>query len=421
MPDGGSYKRFGVKQRPRIMLLAPSMHGGGAERVAAHLVNRCDRSEVDVRLGLLQRTGPYLSDVDPAHVDVSPIGENWVKYEGENSSFYKPHRLLLGGMLAPANVAAMVRSFRPDVMVSFLKGMNVIAYGARALLGADRPRWIAREGNNTDVVIDDEVKNPLGRMAVKALVRHCYRTADCVLANSHEMARGLEVNLGVPHARLRVIHNPIDVDRIQEMAAAPLSGAPRRPFVVTAGRLEHQKAHDLLLEAFAASPACLDMDLVILGKGSLEAQLRAQAGALGIADRVHLPGFVANPWAYFARASLFVLPSRWEGFPTVVAEALACGAPALVTDCDFGPSEIVEHGHSGWVVPTDDLAAFQGAMQMMLSQPEMAAAFAARGRRRVAHFGVEAMVDAYTALFTEQALEHWAVLARTGGLQLAEA
>ena len=329
MPDGGAYQRFGAKQRPRIMLLAPSMHGGGAERVAAHLVNRSDRSEVDVRLGLLQRTGPYLDDVDPAYVDVAPIGENWVTYEGENSSFYKPHRLLVGGVLAPANVAAMVRRFRPDVMVSFLKGMNVIVYAARHLLGAARPRWIAREGNNTDVVIDDEVKNRLGRAAVKTLVRHCYRSADCVLANSHEMARGLELNLGVPHAHLRVIHNPIDVDRIQQLARAPLEGAPQRPFVVTAGRLEHQKAHDLLLQAFAASPACADLDLVILGKGSLEAQLRAQADALGIAERVHFPGFVANPWAYFARAALFVLPSRWEGFPTVVAEALACGAPAL--------------------------------------------------------------------------------------------
>ena len=420
MPDGGAYQRFGARQRPRIMLLAPSMHGGGAERVAAHLINRCDPSLVDVRLGLLQRTGPYLDDVDPAHVDVSPIGENWVKYEGENSSFYKPHRLLLGGMLAPANVAAMVRRFQPDVMVSFLKGMNIIAFGARLLMGPRPPRWIAREGNNTDVVIDDEVSNPLGRWMVKTAVRHCYRSADCVLANSHEMARGLELKLGVPRERLRVIHNPIDVDRIQQRAAEPLAEQSGRRFVVTAGRLEHQKAHDLLLQAFAASPACRDLDLVILGKGSLEAQLKAQAAALGISGRVHFPGFVANPWAYFARAALFVLPSRWEGFPTVVAEALACGAPALVTDCDFGPSEIVEHGRSGWVVPTEDLAALQEAMGMMLSQPQMAQAFVERGRRRVADFGVGAMVEDYTALFTEQALEHRG-LARARDMRLAEA
>ena len=421
MPDGGAYQRFGAQPRPRVMLLAPSMHGGGAERVAAHLINRCDPASVDVRLGLLQRTGPYLPDVDPSRVDSSPIGKDWIRYDGDNASFYRPHRLVLGGLLAPTNVAAMVRGFRPDVMVSFLKGMNVIAYAARAALGPRPPRWIAREGNNTDVVIDDEVKNPLGRTLVKTAVRHCYRAADCVLANSHAMARGLERNLGVPHSRLRVIHNPIDIERIQRMASEPLANRSGRRFVVTAGRLEHQKAHDLLLAAFASGAACRELDLVILGEGSLEARLKAQAAALGIADRVRFVGFVANPWAYFARAELFVLPSRWEGFPTVVAEALACGAPALVTDCDFGPSEIVEHGHSGWVVPTNDLAAFRSAMDTMLSQPQMAAAFAARGRRRVTDFGVAAMVEAYTTLFLEQATEHRQVLARAGGLRLAEA
>ena len=397
------------------------MHGGGAERVAAHLINRCDPARVDVRLGLLQRTGPYLSDVHPGRVVAASVGKNLIPYEGDNSSFYRPHRLILAGLLAPTNVAAMVRGFRPDVMVSFLKGMNVIAYAARMGLGPRPPRWIAREGNNTDVVIDDELRNPFGRSLVKTVVRRCYRAADCVLANSHEMARGLERNLGVPHDRLRVIHNPIDIDRIQTMAAEPLPEAPRRRFVVTAGRLEHQKAHDLLLKAFAASRACRDMDLVILGKGSLEGALKAQAAGLGIGDRVHFPGFVANPWAYLSRAALFVLPSRWEGFPTVVAEALACGAPALVTDCDFGPSEIVEHGRSGWVVPTDDLQAFGSAMEMMLTSPEMAASFAARGRRRVADFGVSAMIDAYTSLFLEQAMERRHALARTGELTLAEA
>ena len=397
------------------------MHGGGAERVAAHLINRCDPDLVDVRLGLLQRTGPYLSDVDPDRVDVAPIGKDWVRYEGDNSSFYKPHRLILGGLLAPTNVAAMVRSFQPDVMVSFLKGMSIITGLARFVMGPRRPRWIAREGNNTDVVIDDELSNPIGRRIVKAGIRQCYHLADCVLANSHEMARGLERNLGVPHARLRVIHNPIDIDRIQQMAAAPAPDMQGRRFVVTAGRLEHQKAHDLLLQAFAASPACQGLDLVILGKGSLEAQLKAQAAALGVADRVHFPGFVANPWAYFARAALFVLPSRWEGFPTVAAEALACGVPALVTDCDFGPSEIVEHGRSGWVVPTDDLPAFRSAMEMLLSQPEMAAAFAVRGLRRVGEFGIGTMVEAYTELFVEQALEHRAGLARSGALRFVEA
>lgn len=403
------------------MILIPSMQGGGAERVAMHLINRCDRSLLNVRVGLLQRLGPYLADIDQGQVDIAPIGERWLRMEGNNSSFYQPHRLAIGALLAPTNTAAMVRAFKPDVMVSFLKGMNVIAYLARAGLGPNRPRWIAREGNNTDAVIEDEMKNPLGRTLVKGLVRQCYRSADCVLANSHEMARGLERNLGVERSRLRVIHNPIDVDRIQTMAEAAPAAPPSRRFLVTAGRLEHQKAHELLLRAFASSQACKDMDLVILGKGSLEERLRTLAAELGVADRLKLPGFVANPWAYFARAEMFVLPSLWEGFPTVVAEALACGAPTLVTDCDFGPSEIVEHGRSGWVVPAGDMPAFRSAMEMILSQPALAAAFSERARQRVMQFNISTMVESYSTLFMEQAMAHRSALAKAGVLRLAEA
>jgi glycosyltransferase involved in cell wall biosynthesis len=421
MPDGGVYHRFGADDRPRIMILIPSMQGGGGERVAMHLVNRCDHSLLNVRVGLLQRSGPYLADIDHDKIDVSPIGERWLNYEGDNSSFYRPHRLMIGGILAPTSTAAMVRAFRPDVMVSFLKGMNVIAYVARTGLGPNPPRWIAREGNNTDAVIDDEMKNPLGRALVKGLVRRCYRSADCVLANSHEMARGLERNLGVERSKLRVIHNPIDVERIQAFAAEPLASPPSRRFIVTAGRLEHQKAHDLLLQAFASSPACRDLDLVILGKGSQEEPLKALAAQLGVADRLKLPGFVPNPWAYFSRAELFVLPSRWEGFPTVVAEALACGAPSVVTDCDFGPSEIVQHGSSGCVVPANDMPAFRSAMEMVLSKPELAAEFSARAKQRVMQFNIGAIVESYTALFIEQALAHRTAMEKIGALSLARA
>ena len=421
MPDGGAYRRFGADERPRVLLLLASLHGGGAERVAVHLLNRSDPGLLDIRMGLLQRSGPYLSQVDEARVDISPLGQELLHYEGANSSFYHPDRLLAGALLGPVNTSLMVRSFRPDVVISFLKGMSVVAWLSRAGWGDSKPRWVAREGNNTDMVIDDEMANPLGRAVVKRAIRHCYRAADCVLANSHEMARGLERNHGVDHSKLRVIHNPIDVEHIQAMAAEAASDAPTRPFVVTAGRLESQKAHDLLVRAFASSEACRDMDLVILGKGSQEAALRALAAELGVADRLKLPGFVANPWAYFARSRLFVLPSRWEGFPTVVAEALACGAPALVTDCDFGPSEIVEHGRSGWVVPTGDLQAFRSSMEMMLSRPDLSAGFAARGRQRVLQFNVSSMVESYSTLFIEQAMARRSALAKAGALRLAEA
>ncbi|HWA61485.1 MAG TPA: glycosyltransferase [Caulobacteraceae bacterium] len=395
--------RDSTTARVRVTLLLASLHGGGAERVAVHLLNRCDPQLIDVRMGLLHRSGPFLADADPDRIDVSPIGEQWLSFEGHNSSFYQPHKLAAGVVVAPINVRRMIDAHRPHVVMSFLKGMNLITGAVVGTMGRDRPRWILREGNNTDAVIEDELKGGLPRLAIKHVTRHFYRAADCFLANSHEMARGLQDRLALDADRMRVIHNPIDLARIRRLSQEAPEAAPERPYIVTVGRLEHQKAHDMLLRAYAASRASKDHDLVIVGRGSLEARTRALAAELGIADKVRFTGFQANPWALMARAKLFVLPSRWEGFPSVVAEALACGVPALVTSCDFGPAEVVEHGHSGWVTGVDDEPAFREAMDRLIEDEAMRGQFSRNGRRRAESFDIDLMVERYVSLFIEQA------------------
>ena len=392
-----------MAERLRVMLLLSSLHGGGAERVAVHLLNRCDPALFDVRMGLLRKSGPFVGDADESRIDASPIGQNLLAFEGHNSSFYRPHKLLAAATIAPVNVGRMIRAHQPHVVMSFLKGMSILTWLVLGAMGKDRPVWIAREGNNTDAVVDDELGNPLARALIKRLTRQVYRRADCFLVNSHEMARGLGTGLGLDHRRVRVIHNPIDIAQIQRLAGAPVQDSPERPYIVTVGRLEHQKGHDVLIKAFADSGAARDRDLVILGQGSREAELRRQAAQLGVGEQVRFPGFTANPWAWISKAALFVLPSRWEGFPSVLIETMACGVPALVTSCDFGPAEMVEHGKSGWVVPPEDPAAFAEAMCHLLSRPDLTAAMAAAGQARAARYDVDGMVEDYNALFVEQA------------------
>ena len=397
-----------MTERLRVMLLLSSLHGGGAERVAVHLMNRSDSAQFDVRMGLLRRAGPFLDAVDPERVDASPIAQKWLSVEGLNSSFYRPHKLLPAIALAPINIARMIAAHRPHVVMSFTKGMSLLTWTVLPGLGPNRPRWIAREGNNTDAVIDDELTSPAARAVVRHLVRRCYRSADCFLANSHEMATGLEKRLGLDHSRMRVIQNPVDIGDIQRLARAPIPRDPERPFILAVGRLEHQKGHDLLLDALARSTAARSLDLVIIGRGSQEATLRARAAALGLADKVSFIGFETNPWAWMAKSKLFVLPSRWEGFPSVAVEALACGVPTLATACDFGPAEVMIHGESGWIVPPGDAGAFASGIDHLLTHPDLMARLAAAGPDRAAVFDLSHMVEAYGHLFIEQA-----ALART--------
>ena len=356
-------------RRVRVLLVLGALDGGGAERVAVNILQGCDPGRVDIRLGLMRRSGPYLAQVDSASI------------------------------AAARDIVGMVREARPDVLMSFGMGINLMVALAMLRLGHRRPVWICREDSNMDAEITNLTGSRMGRWVVGALVGRAYRSADALVSVSADLARRLERRLGIKTGAIDAIHNPAEISRIVAAAAEPLVGASRRPFIVSAGRLTRQKGHDLLIAAFAASEAAHDLDLVILGEGPLETELRAQAADLGVGDRVLFPGFQDNPWAWFARARLFVLASRWEGFGNVITEAMACGAPVLSADCDFGPREQIEHGETGWLVSPDSVAALTTGVDRVLGDPSLSDRLARAGRQKAMSFDVGPIAESYTARF----------------------
>jgi GalNAc-alpha-(1->4)-GalNAc-alpha-(1->3)-diNAcBac-PP-undecaprenol alpha-1,4-N-acetyl-D-galactosaminyltransferase len=146
--------------------------------------------------------------------------------------------------------------------------------------------------------------------------------------------------------------------------------------VLTVGRLHPQKGHDLLIRAIAhLALSYPQIRLVILGEGSARSNLQALIRGLGLQNQVFLVGSVRDPQRWMAACDLFVLPSRFEGFPTALAEAMAVGAPVISCECPDGPAEMIRHQYDGLLVPVDDEQALVEAMQALIDNPQKCCSF----------------------------------------------
>ena len=202
---------------------------------------------------------------------------------------------------------------------------------------------------------------------------------------------------GLPEDRVIVIPNPVITEEMAELARQPVEHPwlqpGQLPVVLASGRYTRQKDFPTLIRAFARVRAQYPCRLIILGRGSREAldDYRHLAAELGVVDDISFPGFVANSYAYTARARLFVLSSIWEGSPNVLTEALALGVPVVATDCPSGPREILRDGQYGPLVVMGDVDGLARAMLDVLRSPPDADFL----RQAVAAYHVDVSAQAY--------------------------
>lgn len=334
-------------EQPRVALLVSFSGTGGVERMLLNLAAGIAAAGYGVDLLTIRRDSPHLQTL-PAGVRHLPLpgGHAW------------------------AAIPALVRYLRrqpPAALIAAKDRANRAAVLARALAGPSLPLPLAlRLGTHLGGV------RGARRSAGDCLRGAFYRRADAVIAVSQAMADDLVPRMGLPSNRVRVIRNPVVTPALADLAAAP-SPHPWLeegvPVVVGMGRFTRQKDFPTLLQAFARLCGHTPARLVLLGDGTGRAVCTQLAHELGIADRVLLPGFAINPYAWLARARLFVLSSRWEGSPNALAEALALGVPCVATDCLSGPRELLAEGRYGALVPVGDAPGLADAMRATLAAP----------------------------------------------------
>ncbi len=366
-------RRRTVDGRIAVLFVLPSLKGGGAERVAVTLLCHLDRTRIDPTLAVFNFADPaYAADL-PADVEVVDLKARRVRH----------------GLFA---LLLLIWRRRPGVVFSMIGHLNL----GLALLRPFLPRGVrlyARETNVVSTMLAQHPQSLLWRTAYRWL----YRRFDAVICQSDRMRAELveEFNLAVEQAR--IIRNPIDVERVRSLAAEPLHGESWRPEVVrlvAVGRLSYEKGLDLLLEAVALLDT-LPVEVLVLGDGPMRTALEQQTQALHLTERVRFLGFVPNPYQYIARADALVLCSRFEAFPNVVLEALACGTPVIATPAPGGLGDIAptQHGIT--------LAATVGSVSLARALAEFPfSANRARVKADLTQYDVSGIAGQYEALFS---------------------
>lgn len=227
------------------------------------------------------------------------------------------------------------------------------------------------------------------RLAVKA-----FNKASAIVACSHGVADAHAKSFPQNRDLLHIIPNGIDTKDIKALSKAELAKAEQdwfnHPTVVSVGRLHSHKGFDLLIPALAkAQRMGADFRSVIIGEGGEIGKLKELAQTMGIEENVKFLGFQDNPYRFMAKGTVFALSSRFEGFGLVVAEALACGAPVVSFDCPSGPSEILDGGQFGILVPAEDVDAMALAIRDLLADPQRLAELSANGPARAESFDIQ--------------------------------
>lgn len=350
----------------RVTLVITNLDSGGAERVISIMANHWTQKGWPVTLLTFDDgSTPPFYDLD-SRIHLIPLDIYQVSSN--------PAAAIVNNLKRISVLRRAIRDSKPDVVISFLSFVNSLAL-------------LATRGLGVPVVVserNDPLMDPIGPIW-KLLRRWTYTFEAQVVVQTE---RGRTSFPPAIQARTTVIPNFITPHPDTGTTSPELM--LDKPSIVAMGRFYPQKGFDLLLKAFVRlKDRYPDWTVTILGDGPLRPQLESLRDALGLEDRVNLPGRVKNPHEILAQAELFVLSSRWEGWPMALAEAMACGLPVIAADCRTGPREIIRDGVDGVLVPPEDVEALAAAMDQLMANDSERRRLASRTEEVTDRFPVE--------------------------------
>lgn len=310
----------------KIYFFLPNLNQGGAEKVITTLANGLNRETFKVTLVLFEKKGHFIQELKE-DVDIIELKADRIR-----TSIFK--------------IISLLRKDQPDI--AFMGWGEIAAFISPFIPFFRKIKFIARETN----VVSEHVQRKEIRFFYR-FYNHFHR----IIAQSDDMKKDLVENWNIQSHKITKINNPVDVKFIQsQMMVKETLFEEGWKHVVAIGNLSARKGFDLLLNVFSHLKE-EKIQLHILGDGVDKESLLAQKAALNL-DHVHFLGIQHNPYPYLAQADLFVLSSRYEGFPNVLLEAGVCGTYALANHCPGGIDEIIEHGVNGEMASIENAEEF---------------------------------------------------------------
>ncbi len=364
----------------KITLISSSLEVGGAERVMSIIANYWAARDWQITiLSFDDGSAPPFYDLDK-RIEYRPLG---IKNRDSFSWATLNYNLRQIRVLKKA-----IKASRPDLIVSFVNTTNI-----KTLLAG----WSLR----VPTIVCEHVYPAFGGLSKfsQFLQQRLYRRAALITVQTHSSLSFFPPDRGY---RTIVMPNPVAVPSSDQVASQLFTDDRH---LLAVGKLIPQKGFDIAIKAFAQ--VCDDRPewtLTIVGEGEMRGELEDLCAQLGLEDRVYLPGVVQNIDTYLRKADIFVLSSRFEGFPVTLCEAMACGVPVIATDCLSGPREIVHNGRDGLLVVSENVDALAVGLDILMADPVKRQYFSHHAPSVLDRFGVEPVMAMWDGA-VRQALE----------------
>lgn len=315
----------------KVAIFVPNCNQGGTERVAARLENMLrDSCYETLMITIGVDDFPY------------PIGCKHYKLD-ENAKFHYFNKFgrLVDRYMKMKNI---LKENSVDIIFSMGEYPNILS-----ALMPKRIKKIARVTNSFSSLSD-------GFNLVRVLTSYFYKKLDSIIVPSDYLRLEMSYYFNLID-KIHTVYNFIDIKEISESFKIESKKDRSIKRIIHIGQLVEQKNQKLLLRAFKEiKDKCFNVELVIIGKGILERELKEYAEELGLNKSVLFLGWQNDPYKWLKSSDIFMLTSKWEGMPNVLIESMACGCPVVSFDCPSGPSEIItKSGENGVLIPSGDV------------------------------------------------------------------